>query len=304
VIDDHLHHPWPEDVKRALTPLEQGDVLDGLPTLGYFGRKSTATTKGAAQLEGDPASLELMEVVPTPDAWIVVSQSCDIAEEDKPRPMFPFLSVAPVYRDGPRGDVSAFEVDNIGMAYLMRLSGPDFADGSWVADLRYQQSIDKGLVVGATRRKGFKDSDDARDFAQRLADQVSRPAFEEPIVRCIVKPLRSLFRKKKSARDAMRQARLREFRLRVAGESRVATLMVVLGDGGDVDLARSTIEDWYNKTSVKCNAAGINFLGPRIGSLRILNADEYTQSSRLALDYLILRDDSPQPEPNAASTSA
>ncbi len=288
MIDDHLHQPWPTGLEEALAGLDQGDVIEGLPTFGYFGRKSTAATKGAALLEADPSSIEFVEALPAPDAWIVLTQSCDIAEEDRPKPMFPFISVAPVYHDGPGGDRPAFEVDNIGVAYLVRLTGPRFEGGTWVADLRYQQSIDKGLILGAPISKGFATADQAREFARRLAEFAMRPAFEKEIVECIVKPLRTYFRRRETVRRAMREtARLRELRLRVSGTD--AELVVVLEDNGDVDSARATLENWYHKASQDCAKAGINLLGPRIGTMRILNADVYAQAERLSVEWLILR---------------
>ncbi|MGC1759001.1 MAG: hypothetical protein WA742_06575 [Candidatus Cybelea sp.] len=290
MIDDHLHQPWPDELKEALARLDQGDVLEGLPSLGYFGRKSTAATKACAELQGDDSAVELIEVTPAPNAWIVVTQSCDIVEEDRPKPMFPFLLVAPVYRDGPGGDVPAFEVDNVGVSYLVRLTGPRFQGGSWVADLRYQQSIDKGLIIGATPSKGFATADEVRDFGRRLAEQATRPAFTKSIVDCIVKPLRTYFRKHENVRTAMREtASLRELRLRISADSATAELIVVLGDDGDVEVARDELANWWHTAVKKCRTSGLTLLGLKIGTLRSLNADSYAQSDRLSIEWLIPR---------------
>lgn len=306
MIDDNIVDPWPPDVRNALLRLEQGDVLIGDIPLGYYGRRATATTVGASLLATD--ALHFVEISPSPDAWIITMQSCDIAEEHRPRPLFPFLRTSPVYRYPSVGPVVNFELSNIGIAYQMKLTGSAFTHGTWVADLRYEQPIDKGLVVGTEIRKGFATVCEARMFGERVSRQAGRPAFDSDIDDVIVDSLRRYFRKREPMRNAMIDAGLREIRLRVSNEPREVEVIIVLDNGGDPNVARAALNDWYYKAYKQCEQRSIGLQAIRIGTMAMLPYEAGATSERILLEWIIPRSSgtggAEQGAPNAAAAVA
>lgn len=302
MIDDNIVDPWPPGVRDALLRLEQGDVIVGDIPLGYYGRRPTATTVGASRLATD--ALHFVEISPGPDAWIITMQSCDIAEEHRSRPLFPFLRTSPVYRHPSAGSIVNFELSNIGVAYQMKLTGPAFADDTWVADLRYEQPIDKGLVVGAEILKGFATPSEARVFGQRVSRQADRPAFDSDIDDLIVDSLRRYFRKREPMRTAMIDARLREIRLSVSDEPREVEVIVVLDTGGDPNIARAALNDWYYKAYKQCEQKSIGLQAIRIGTMAMLPYEIGVRSERILLEWIIPRSGSTDPVSQGGSEAA
>lgn len=287
MINDHLASEWPNEVRERLLSLEQGDVLFGLPPITYYGRRATATSVGAAGLSVD--GVQLVSATPDPDGWIIVTQGCDIAEEDRTRPMHPFLEVAPVYIIEPAGSVTQLELGDVGVSYLHHLNGPEFTERFWVADLRFRQCIDKGLTVGLGSAKGFADAQAERRFAERIARLAVRPAYDRRIVEHVVESLRRYFRKREPKRTKMLEAGVEEVRLRVSPEPLTAELLVIVRRDGNVEPAREALDDWYFAANRDCRGAGIDLRPIRFTAMQMLDAQSFAQSDRLLYEWFVPR---------------
>jgi hypothetical protein len=98
---------------------------------------------------------------------ILTSQTCDIGEEADIWE-FPWVQVAPVYQIH---DAQLLQRD-----YLVRLTGPDFQLAAYVADLRIELPVEKGVLVDVISRPGFGNEQEAVDFAEVLGRRRQRAA--------------------------------------------------------------------------------------------------------------------------------
>ncbi|MEU6044297.1 hypothetical protein [Streptomyces griseus] len=145
-------------------------------TRAYAGRG-----EGAEIIEGAGAS--------KPKYGIVTSQTCDIAEEDAPRPKRPWVQISPVYElssslnAGQIGQLRKFQ----GNAYFLHV--PLLSGGFWVADFRIEFPVEKGWLANQRPLNGFPDEDLQRKVGERVALLRSRPAFAGSFVTAVQEPL-------------------------------------------------------------------------------------------------------------------
>ncbi len=171
--------------------------------------------------------------------------------------------------------------------YLVRLSGIDFAEDYWVADIRIQVPFDKAVLIGRKFHEGFNSAEERVAFGRRVSELYSRPAFPTEISAHIVESLRRWFNKSDKRVTAIRAAGVIGFRLRVAGDGPFdAQLMVVLAQSTNADAAMQALQPWFVNVTSKCEAARINLLEPMYTSLGMVTAETYLTFNPIALEYL------------------
>ena len=193
---------WPEGVLQNLSKFSQGDVVAN-PPFFYFADPKVGVWAWTAQFADDDEGEGVIEagLRCSPQFGMVVSQTCDVVEEDASRPKYAWVQICPVYK---RDDLS--EVDrnllkkSKGAKYLLHI--PTLVDGFWVADLRVEFPVEKGWLSDQPVIAGCNDDVQRRRVAERLAAVRARPAFGRSFVRAVQGPLvdelKQLKRKKKS----------------------------------------------------------------------------------------------------------
>src|SRR5919197_3269430 len=89
---------WPDQVLERLAEWEQGDLV-ARPPLFYFADPSRAiwivTREYTESSEGPEVIFAPDEM--SPPYGVITTQTCDIGEEGRARPVKPWVQVAPVY---------------------------------------------------------------------------------------------------------------------------------------------------------------------------------------------------------------
>ena len=184
-----VREDWPSGVLEALRQFSQGDVLVKPPLFYYADPAKPVWARTRAYLEG-AVGPEIVEAGPQtqPRFGIITTQTCDIAEEDAPLPVRPWVQISPVYnRSDLAPDVKSLLRKGRGLRYLLHL--PALPDGFWVADLRIEVPVEKGWLAGATRIDGFGDEELQRRVGERVSLLRRRPAFSGTFVEAVQKPL-------------------------------------------------------------------------------------------------------------------
>ncbi len=164
-------YTWPDDVLAALEAIDQGTVIHAVPCV-YTANGKVGITAEAREVTPEGEGAVILDEI----SVIVLSQTCDI--RGGPARRNPLLAVAPVY---------PVKLIDLGLArnpgsianakYLCRLTGPGLQDDVYVADLRFEFTIEKSMVVGRRVEPGFADIDSAYTFAKVLGEHRRRGAF-------------------------------------------------------------------------------------------------------------------------------
>lgn len=275
---------WPPGALDALRQFRQGDVIEA-PPFFYFADPVTPAfaATSAADLDG-PDVVILEDMCPYA---VLTTQTCDIGEEDSPRPVRPFVHVAPVY-DGAEvfdGSVRSLLAKGRGSMYLVQL--PAFHGGFWVADLRLEVPVEKGWLARQQRKPGFLDEIGAEKFGQRLVRIRERPALGSRFVEAVHRPLTEAIRElRRHDRDQWLRLVGNVDQIRVAVDSRlnptVAQLLVLNDERVPGDLVE-WFHQWWDEVNPGALAAGIQLQRLRTATYSELSAAEYMASGELEL---------------------
>jgi hypothetical protein len=249
VIDEGVPEEWPSEVADAAAGVQQGDLIR-TPPLGYAASLvypiwSLTRQEAEAGAEPEPVHLNL-HPDDGPQWGIVVSQTCDVAEEGVP--MQPWVEVCPVY------EVNAVEVLP---EYMHLLDGMQAAKGRvWVADLRLTVPLEKGLLVGRERRDPFAGSEEARiEFGVKLGWRRSRAALSAGVHTVIRETLK---KRRTNNKNAARAARTCVYKLMLqVQESRLdprAVRLHVVYQASD-DCTEERMREWFDTWWAKANDA-------------------------------------------------
>jgi hypothetical protein len=151
VIDAGLPSEWPPGTWEALQAFRQGDLIKEPPLL-YFADPARPTwemTKRYAPTSRGPEPIEAQGAI-RPKYGLITSQTCDIAEDESPqRPKKPWVQIAPVF------DASEHITGNrqrewvMGGRFVYLIHLPALPNGLWVADLRIEVPVEKGLFASS-----------------------------------------------------------------------------------------------------------------------------------------------------------
>jgi hypothetical protein len=213
MIDGGNTEPWPRQVREAAARFKQGDVIERPPF--FYGAVPLypiwQLTRTAEPLDAEP---ELLELAPSdaPPFGIITTQTCDL-DEQADVPKQPWFQVAPVYiTDDLSSDIKR-SVERFMVGHFVRLTGPNFREQFWAADLRILLPLEKGCLVGREPIEAFADEDGYNRFAHHLARRFGRPALAINLQRTIIAPLRRRLQKLRGARRAALLEDIVELRL-------------------------------------------------------------------------------------------
>jgi hypothetical protein len=249
VIDEGVEHPWPEAVSAALAPFLQGHLV-AQPPLFYAAnlrhplwRTTHLVAAGTPEADRGEDFVDLA-LDDRPPYGIITTQSCDLSEE-RPDPRQPWLAVAPVYEvasDSPLRDRD----------YIFELARPEIAGEAWVADLRIELPLEKGVLVGRAPIEGFSEEAGYIGFANFLARRRGRPAVASVFHEVLSATTRRLKSERTAYRALARSARPNIYKLMLAIEdgtrlAPVAAKLYVVTDGSPTDDARAWFDLWWNE---------------------------------------------------------
>ena len=183
---------WPEELWARLPGFRQGSLIADLPFV-YFGNPMVPIHELSRATGGDQ-SATIVEYDGMFDYGILVSQTCDIREEDARRPVKPWVQVAPVYRgDLVVGANTRLAKDIMGHAQAGRVSYlfpiPGLDSGRWFADLRLTLPVEKSVLLDRSPIDGLQSEDNYQRFADRLMSVSGRPAFDGRFVKAVQRSL-------------------------------------------------------------------------------------------------------------------
>ncbi|HEX8103573.1 MAG TPA: hypothetical protein VF533_13235 [Solirubrobacteraceae bacterium] len=219
MIDKHIKRPWPDEVKKALSDIRQGDVVEAPPFFYAHGGKirlwdvpvddeDGESPDGDGELddksEADEPESRVEEIFPAdaPPFGIITSQTCDL-DEQGPKPSNVWFQVSPVY-PVPKNADEANRLLN--KQSTVKLNGPGMPPGEWIADLRIELPVEKSWLVKKKRVRGFDSEAEAERFGLKLGRRRARPALANELVEHITGSLRQRKGIKKPA-DARKLAR-------------------------------------------------------------------------------------------------
>ena len=197
-VDDGLPDStdgWPDGLLEKLTRVSQGDVLGSMPLIYLAAPESPVWARTRDYSDDFEGIVPVVsDEAENPRYFMVTSQTCDIVESAGTRPNYPWVQASPVF------DMS--NSLNSGEKRMLKRRGwrrwlwhlPGLEGGFWVADLRIEIPIEKGVLAHCDVISGHADEDDRRALGHRLANRRSRPAFSDAFVRAVQAPLVSKLR--------------------------------------------------------------------------------------------------------------
>jgi len=284
VLDEGLPSVWPADVQPAAYAVRQGDVLE-LTALYYLADTRhpvwVLTRKAAedAVAAAGPLGVEILDLNPdvAPHLVIVTSQTCDIGEEAPPNEWeLPWIQVSPVYRIA--GDSPLRHRD-----YIVALTATSLSADGFIADLRIEMPVEKGMLPELAIQPGFANEADAVSFGELLGRRRQRAAVASSVNRVLRGTLQKKMQNNKSR---WHRVRLEIHKLKFAvAPSRSEPLTVQLYVCSQEQLsadARQWFEEWQQRAKDAAGAEGL-VLGP-VGYMFRENFDLALYDSLIELD--------------------
>lgn len=227
------------DIVSASVRFRQGNVLENVEISFAFNKRMPITQAAREAAEGhDVARVSL--------PWaIITSQTCDL---QNPRRMQvrPFLTVARVFdaaTEFDKGNIGHIRKGNIGD--LVLLTGACFGDGTWVADLRCEGLIERGVLIGKDPIAGFSDETGYIDFAQRLGAVRSRGAIDDLVRKTVLAPLHGKLSEGEINVDTLSEIRIRALPRLDAASS--VELFLLIEDDVDPAAIESITNKWFEE---------------------------------------------------------
>jgi hypothetical protein len=284
---------WPEGLLDKLTGIRQGDVinaqtLDGPLPLVYHACPRAPVWQRTLDYVDEPEQsvVVLSDTVESPRRYVITSQTCDIVESAG-EPNHPWVQIAPAFdmlaelNSGERKMVSKRGFSK----WLWHLPAVD--DGFWVADLRIELPIEKGLLGILDVSPGHLGEEDRRAFGERLAGRRSRPAFSDLFCDVVQKPLVSRLKElRKTDEDLYAQMDLDvEVCARMDNhlDPHVVQVALVCEQPPTPEVLRWW-QSWWAEATSPADDSGINLLPLQILYSDQMNVKEYRQFTRLPLD--------------------
>ncbi len=278
---------WPAGLLAKLATVRQGDVVSSVP-LVYVGAPQAPVwgrTKDYAAFEGIMPIVS--DPVEAPPYYVITSQTCDIVESAADRPSYAWIQVAPVF-----DMTTSF---NSGERRMLAKRGwrrwlwhlPALGNGFWVADLRIEIPLEKGVLAELDVIPGHADEVDRRSFGARLANRRSRPAFSDQFVSVIQAPLVGMLRELER-RDATLFAAMDpdvEVYVRLDDHLAPTTVEVVLvSDRTASPEVVGWWQEWWDVAHQEALKIGVNLMPLLVTSADDLTLTEFRQLTRLPLD--------------------
>jgi hypothetical protein len=192
---------WPAGVLDRLRAFRQGDVV-ARPPLAYLADPRVPVWVASRRLadelrrSGEPLEPEVVyfPMSVAPPYGMVITQTCDIVEEDTETPVWPWVQLVPVYDMD--GDLNSGDKRMLrgGQGWRRLLHVPGLLPGFHVADFRISFPVEKGWLAAQTPIDGFGSEESRQRVGERLAYLSGRPAFGGSFVAAVQKPLSDALR--------------------------------------------------------------------------------------------------------------
>lgn len=263
MIQEGLQEDWPSAIGAAIEPFQQGHLIKLPPIFYATDLRHSIWSPGrilAVELGSDEdLGEELIELDPDqrPRFGIITSQSCEIVEE-RPKPLQPWIQVAPVYRCDPQSKL-------LDRDFIVRLDPPSLQDEVWVGDLRIEVPIEKALLVGRTPIEAFRRQNDYEDFGNLLGARRGRPALHSKLHEVFTQTLGDLKTKSKPNRKKVRRFRGDIYKLKLGIEDGTrlepgsARLYVVTKVGPGEEM-REFFAEWWDRANEVAAEVGLDLL--------------------------------------------
>lgn len=276
-------------IDQALQAWRQGDVsLDaGLEFLHLadLSRPHSPASIHVAEAfanEGEDVGAGAAPVLDEVAGVVMLSQTCDIVRRCRDRP---FVELAPLV-----------QVPEPWVEEIRRLKRPAFAhipataSQYLVAHLDRTMTVEKALVSGWTRRRGWETDDELRSFAEALARKRTRFAFPDDFVAAARKlEMHLLARHNKQTDEGAHLRALREIRVRAApswdaDKVQLSWWFIKEADPVDVHINWPGFLDHWIALFDQAGRFRLDL--PIACRLEDITARDYVESDRLDLDRL------------------
>jgi len=284
LIQEGLDEIWPEQVSKALDPFKQGHLIER-PPIFYAGDLEHAVWSPSRALAaeamdaGETPGEAIVELEPDqgPPFGLITSQTCEIVEE-RPDPLQPWVQVAPVYCCDP-------ELGLLDRDFVVRLNPPDLDGGeAWIADLRIEVPVEKGMFVGRDPIEAFPTEADYDELGDLLGQRRGRPALHGVFHDVLNVTMGNMKRESKTMRKKARRIREGIYKLKLAIEDGtrlepIAAKLYVVTQGTPTEEAREWFDDWWNRARETAATSRLELLPNGWLNARQLEVDlEYYES--------------------------
>ncbi|MFI6768617.1 hypothetical protein [Streptomyces sp. NPDC050355] len=283
-VDDGMpsaREEWPQGTLEGLERFSQGDVVPS-PSFVYFGSPGAPLIRTSKRY-GQSLSTDMPMMVDPADAtpWaMITSATCDIAEPDVARPRKPFVQVAPVvnldYLDGgQRGHIINGNMVHFVHLPALHLHSPGF----WVADLRFDQPVEKSWLARQRPVRGFGSEAEQEVVGEALSWLRRRPAMGSTFIEYVQRPVNEALDSLRGSDKALWKTVDREIaEWAVDGDSRLAPtrVKIVLLSGSD-DPSDECVR-WWRETVDRLRAStgkALIIAGPEFKRLDEITVAEY-----------------------------
>jgi hypothetical protein len=288
---------WPPGVLDELKKFRQGDVVPGLPYF-YWGNPANGVLDLTSSYADDGQGI--IESALQFDYGMIATQTCDIAEEDSPRPSQPWVHLCPVYNaeatyqpTGPPPDKLAKLIGGgdrklIRQGRLQRyLWLPAIPDGLWIADLRLLLPVEKGWLATRDRIEPFHNEPEQLKVGRLLAWLHDRPAFDGRFVTTVQQPLaKALGALRRDDATLFERLYDQVAEIGVSTDRNIAIKtaeVVVLCNEALDGAAEEWLRDWWAESAQAAADEGLTLLPLRTARLDQMTAAEYRTFTRLPL---------------------
>jgi hypothetical protein len=283
---------WPAGIWERLDRFVQGHAV-AAPAFSFYGSADAPLNSvSAAFAAQDEFTGEMVMEVPehlAPPWAIITSATCDIAEPGA-KPRKPFVQVAPVVNlehmdRGQQGHVRRNRVGHF--VYLPALTARQ--GGLWVADLRYDQPVEKSWLARQEPVDVFENEAQRDQFGKALAWARDRPAMGQAFIDLVQKPVHEAF---EELFDENRELHARideevsEWAVEV--DSRLNPQRLVIFVIGKEEIGQDCREWWQvtvDGLRKQADDAGLTIAGPVFFDLSTQPAAEYLQLTVLGRPY-------------------
>ncbi|WP_189308766.1 hypothetical protein [Streptomyces albospinus] len=283
-VDDGMpsaREEWPQGTLEGLEQFSQGDVVPS-PSFVYFGSPGSPLIQTSKRY-GQALSADMPMTVDPADAapWaMITSATCDIAEPEVPRPKKPFVQVAPVvnldYLDGgQRGHIINGNMVHFVHLPALHLHFPGF----WVADLRFDQPVEKSWLARQRPVRGFGSEAEQEVVGEALSWLRRRPAMGGAFIKHVQQPVNDALEDLRRSDKALWKTVDREIaEWAVDSDSRLAPTraMIVLLSGAD-EPSDECVRWWRETVDHLRASAGDELIiaGPEFKRLDEITVTEY-----------------------------
>jgi len=291
VIDDGVPSEWNPEVLAVCRRFRQGNLVERPPFL--YVANPQAGVWWLTTSAGDNSTKEDLFELSDPDRppyGMIVTETCDLAEEDARTPRIPWITICPVYDLAGRlsgGQLSNLQSNRI--QYLRLLNSASLPDGIWIVDFRIEIPIEKSWLVGRTPIGVYESELDYAKLARALAARRERPVISGDVHKALIKPLRRWLERLSDPRKQVALAGISEVRVLLAGsplDPDGASLLILT----EKSLFEETRKEWDSKwpsLKTRMDEVGVPLLETKYATLDSCTAREYLDSFQIDLSFAL-----------------